>query len=67
MYKDRPTVVSDVTEIDQKKFEFVNINELTKNTVQKRGEEDKENVDSQIDQSTLIIKVHRSSRNIRPP
>ena len=28
MYKDRSTVVSDVAEIDQKKFEFVNLNEL---------------------------------------
>ena len=27
MYKDRSTVVSDVTEIDQKKFEFVNLND----------------------------------------
>ena len=46
MYKDRSTVVLDVTEIDQKKFEFVNLDELTKSTVQKMGEEDKENVDS---------------------
>ena len=36
MYKDRPTVVSDVTKIDQKKSEFVNLDELTENTVQKR-------------------------------
>ena len=48
-YKDRLTVVSDVTEIDQKKFEFVNLDELTENIVQKRGEEDKKNVDSQVD------------------
>ena len=33
MYKDRSTVVSDVTEIDQKKSEFVNLDELTKSTV----------------------------------
>ena len=46
MYKDRSTVMSDVTEIDQKKSEFVNLNELTKGTVQKMGEEDKENVNS---------------------
>ena len=46
MYKDRSTVGLDVTEIDQKKIEFVNLDELTKSTVQKRGEEDKENVDS---------------------
>ena len=44
MYKDRSTVVSDVIEIDQKEYEFVNLDELTKGTVQKRGEEDKENV-----------------------
>ena len=46
MYKDRSIVVSDVTEIDQKKYEFVNLNELTESIVQKRGEKDKENVDS---------------------
>ena len=46
MYKDRSTVVSDVTNIDQKKSEFVNLNELTESTVQKRGKEDKENVNS---------------------
>ena len=46
MYKDRSTIVPDVTEIDQKKFEFVNLDEWTKSTVQKMGEEDKENVDS---------------------
>ena len=31
------------------------------------GEEDKENIDSQVDQSTLVAEVHRSSRTIRPP
>ena len=67
MYKDRSTVVSDVAEIDQKKSEFVNLDELTENTVQKKGEEDKENVSSQVDQSTLAAEVRRSSRNIRPP
>ena len=36
MYNDRSTVMSDVTEIDQKKSEFVNLNELTESTVQKR-------------------------------
>ena len=46
MYKDRSTVVSDVTEIDKRKSEFVNLDELTENTVQKRGKEDKENVNS---------------------
>ena len=67
MYKDRPTVVSDVTEIDQKKSEFVNLDELTENTVQKKGKEDKENVNSQVDLSTPVVEVRRSSRNIRPP
>ena len=33
MYKDRSTVMLDVTEIDQKKYEFVNLDELTENTV----------------------------------
>ena len=33
IYKDRLTVVSDVTEIDQKKSEFVNLDELTESTV----------------------------------
>ena len=67
MYKDRLTIVSNVTEIDQKKSEFVNLDELTKSTVQKRGEEDKENVNSQVDLSTLVAEVRRSSRNTRPP
>ena len=49
MYKDRSTVVSNVAEIDQKKSEFVNLDELTESTVQKRVEEDKENVNSQVD------------------
>ena len=40
---------------------------MTESTVQKKGEEDKENVDSQVNQSTLIAKVHKSSRTIRPP
>ena len=67
MYKDKSTVVSNVTEIDQKKSEFVNLDELTESTVQKRGEEDKENVYSQIEQSTPVAEVRRSSKNIRPP
>ncbi|RVX19178.1 Retrovirus-related Pol polyprotein from transposon TNT 1-94 [Vitis vinifera] len=67
LYKDRSTIVSDVIEIDQKKFEFVNLDELTESTVQKMGEEDKENVNSQVDLSTPVAKVRRSSRNIRPP
>ena len=67
MYKDKSTIVLDVTKIDQKKSDFVNLDELTKSTVQKRGEEDKENVNSQVDQSTPVAEVRRSSRNIRPP
>ena len=66
MYKDRSTIVPNVTEIDQKKFEFVNLDELTKNTVHKRGEEEKENVNSQVDQSTPVAEVRRSSRITRP-
>ena len=66
MYKDRLTVVLDVTKIDQKKSEFVNLDELTESTVQKRGEEDKENVNLQVDQSTPVAEVWRSSKNIRP-
>ena len=31
------------------------------------GEEDKENVNSQVDLSTPVAEVRRSSRNIRPP
>ena len=67
MYKDRSIVVSDVAEIDQKKSEFVNLDELTESSVHKRGEEDKENVNSQVDQSIPIAEVRRSSRNIKPP
>ena len=67
MYKDRLTVVSDVTKIDQKKSEFVNLDESIESTIQKRGEEDKENVNSQVDRSTPIAEVRRSSRNIRLP
>ena len=67
MYTDRSTIVSDVTEIDQKKFEFVNFDELTESTVQKGGEEDKENVNPQVDLSTPVAEVCRSSRNIKPP
>ena len=48
LYKDRSTIVPDVTEIDQKKSKFVNLDELIESIVQKRGEEDKENVDSQV-------------------
>ena len=67
MYNDRSTVVSDVTEIDQKKSEFVNLDKLTENTVKKRGKKDKENVNSQVNLSTPVVEVRRSSKNIRPP
>ena len=40
---------------------------MTENTVQNRGKKDKENVNSQVDQSTPVTEVWRSSRNIRPP
>ena len=67
IYKDRSILVSDVTEIDQKKSKFVNLDELTEDTIQKMGEEDKENVNSQVDLSTPVAEVRRSSRNIRSP
>ena len=67
MYKDKLTVVSNITKIDQKKSEFVNLDELIESTVQKSGEKDKENVDSQVDQSTPVAEVRRSSKTIRPP
>ena len=57
MYKDRSTVVPNVTKIDQKKSEVFNLDELTENTVQKMGEKDKENVNSQVDQSTPVAEV----------
>ena len=46
MYNDKLTIVSDVIEIDQKKSGFVNLDKLTESIVQKRGEEDKENANS---------------------
>ena len=67
MYKDRTIVMLDVTKIDQNKSKFVNLDELTETTVQKMGEKKKENVDSQIDQSTPIAEVRRLSRTIRLP
>ena len=56
----RSTVVSNVTEIDQKKSKFVNLDELTKIL-------SKENANSQVDLSTHIAEVRRSSRNTRHP
>ena len=67
MYKNRSTVVSDVTEIDQEKSEVVNLDELIESTVQKGDEEVKENVNSKVDLSTPIVEVCRYSWNIRPP
>ena len=67
MYKDKSIVVSDVTEIDQMKFEFVNLDELTEKYYPERDEEDKENINSQVDLNTPVAKVRKSSRNIRPP
>ena len=46
MYKDKSTIVPDVTEIDQKKSKFVNFDELIENTVHRGGKEEKENVNS---------------------
>ena len=66
MYKDRSTIVPNVTEIDQKKSEFVNLDELTENIFQKRGEEEKENVNTQVDHITPIAEVRRSFKIIRP-
>ena len=67
MYMDKSIAVPDVTELDQKKSEFVNLDKLIENTVQKRGEEKKENVKLHVDQSTPIAEVHRTSRIIRSP
>ena len=66
MYNDRSTIVPDVTKIDQKIYEFVNLNEVIENTIQKRGEEDKENVNSLVAQSTPVVEVCRSSKIARP-
>ena len=67
MYKNKSTIVSDVTGIDEKKFKFVNLDELAQNTIQKRGEEINKNINSQVDQNTPIVEVHRYSRITRPP
>ena len=40
---------------------------MIENTVQKKGEEEKENVNFQVDQNTLVAEVRRFSRIIRPP
>ena len=67
MYQDKSVVVLDVTEIDQKKPESINLDELTENTVQKGDEKEKENVNSQVNQSTPVVEIYISSRIIRPP
>ena len=67
MYKNRSTAMPDVTNIDQKKYKFVNLYELNTNIVQKKGEEDKENANSYVDQRTPVAKVRRSSRITKPP
>ena len=67
MYKNKSTIVSDITGIDEKKFKFVNFDELAQNTIQKRGEEINKNINSQVDQNTPIVEVHRYSRITRPP
>ena len=33
MYKNKSTIVADIIEIDQNKFEFVNLDELTESAV----------------------------------
>ena len=40
---------------------------MTESTIKKWGEEDKENVNSQVDLSTPVAEVRRFSRNTRPP
>ena len=40
---------------------------MIENIIQKKGEEENENVNSQVDQSTPIAEVRRSSKTIRPP
>ena len=45
---------------------LLTLDELTENTVHKRGEKDKENVNLQADQSTPITEVRRSSKITRP-
>ena len=67
MYKNKSTIVSDVTGIDEKKFKFVYLDELAQNTIQKRGEEINKNINSQVDQNTPIVEVHRYSRITKPP
>ena len=48
MYKDRSIVVPDVTDIDQNKSEFVNLDELTESTIQKMGEKDKRSEERRV-------------------
>uniref|UniRef100_A0A2N9I546 Integrase catalytic domain-containing protein n=1 Tax=Fagus sylvatica TaxID=28930 RepID=A0A2N9I546_FAGSY len=67
MYKDRSSTKLDDVKVEQKKSEFVNLDEFSNNTMQNSGQEEKENADPQVEQCTPTITVRRSSRNIRPP
>ena len=67
MYKDRSSTKLDDVKVEQKKSEFVNLDEFSNNTMQNSGQEEKENADPQVEQCTPAITVRRSSRNIRPP
>lgn len=55
MYKDKSIVVSNVTRIDKNKSRFVNFDGLIESTIKTRGVEDNKNVNSQVDQSTLVV------------
>uniref|UniRef100_A0A2N9H7K1 Retrovirus-related Pol polyprotein from transposon TNT 1-94 n=1 Tax=Fagus sylvatica TaxID=28930 RepID=A0A2N9H7K1_FAGSY len=67
MYKDRSSTKLDDVKVEQKKSEFVNLDEFSNNTMQNSGQEEKENANPQVEQCTPAITVRRSSRNIRPP
>uniref|UniRef100_A0A2N9IPG8 Integrase catalytic domain-containing protein n=1 Tax=Fagus sylvatica TaxID=28930 RepID=A0A2N9IPG8_FAGSY len=67
MYKDRSSTKLDDVKVEQKKSEFVNLDEFSNNTMQNSGQEEKENANPQVEQCTPAITVCRSSRNIRPP
>ena len=45
---------------------LLTLDELTENTVHKRGEKDKEDVNLQVDKSTPIAEVRRSSKITKP-
>ena len=54
MYKDRSSTKLDDVKVEQKKSEFVNLDEFS-------------NITMKVEQCTPAITVRRSSRNIRPP